>query len=71
MGDPELQSLVFRRGGGRQDAALVAQAIKEQAYTLGMDPDNEPHLLWIAKESLYARLPEVLFLDTLNLEPTG
>lgn len=32
--------------------------IFEYAQTVGIDPENEPHLLWIAREGICAPLPE-------------
>ncbi|XP_077398314.1 uncharacterized protein LOC144033840 isoform X4 [Festucalex cinctus] len=31
--------------------------IKAYALNIGIDPENEPELLWIAKEAIFARLP--------------
>ena len=30
----------------------------EYAQVIGIDPDNEPNLLWIAREGINAPLPE-------------
>lgn len=32
--------------------------IAEYAQCIGIDPDNEPQLLWIAREGINAPLPE-------------
>ncbi|XP_025097912.1 centrosomal protein of 164 kDa-like isoform X2 [Pomacea canaliculata] len=34
------------------------EEIFEYAQTVGIDPENEPHLLWIAREGICAPLPE-------------
>ena len=39
-------------------AEVYQEALREHAYELGIDLDNEPHFSWIAEESLVAPLPE-------------
>ena len=37
---------------------ILFSEIYEYATFVGIDPDNEPHLMWIAKEGINAPLPE-------------
>ena len=46
--------------GGDDDSthdALDEGEVREHAVALGIDPDSEPHLLWIARQSLSTPLP--------------
>eukprot|EP00644_Phytophthora_capsici_P011469 jgi/Phyca11/119019/e_gw1.37.422.1 len=40
------------------DPALFQAAVEEHARRLGIDPAVDPQLLWIARESLVAPLPD-------------
>ena len=37
---------------------ILFAEIYEYATFVGIDPDNEPHLMWIAREGINAPLPE-------------
>jgi len=37
---------------------LTLAEVQEYALCIGIDPEREPHLMWIAREGINAPLPE-------------
>ena len=54
--------------GEVDEEALYAEALREQARLLGIDPDSEPHLLRVAEMALLSPPPKGWSKPTLQME---